>query len=241
MWSTRSDPWAGAIGMLALMLSKAFVEYSTSGLENPLTHLLLVWFLLALAGRSLFLGRARGGSGHAEPDGPRADRRAGGLLLAWTRYGVRRGFPAVAAGFLPFFAWELFALLYYGSPFPNTSPAKLNTGIDGLPMAAQGLRYLANFAANDPPGGAPGRRRNDLRRAGARSRRAGRRYRSTALPGLRRSDRRRLHERPFSSRRRSSSRSCFSSMAPRSGCAGQSPRWRSCCSRSGSSHPSRRR
>ena len=38
-----------ALGLLAILLlaaSKAFVDYCTSGLENPLTHLLLVLFLL---------------------------------------------------------------------------------------------------------------------------------------------------------------------------------------------------
>jgi arabinofuranosyltransferase len=42
----RRDPLvaAGAIGALAL--SRAYVDYSTSGLENPLTHLLLALFAL---------------------------------------------------------------------------------------------------------------------------------------------------------------------------------------------------
>ena len=30
---------------------------------------------------------------------------------------------------LPLLAWELFSLLFYGFPFPNTYYAKLNTGI----------------------------------------------------------------------------------------------------------------
>ena len=32
-------------GLLALIGSRAFMDYSTSGLENPLTHLLLACFL----------------------------------------------------------------------------------------------------------------------------------------------------------------------------------------------------
>ena len=51
---------AGLLGITILTLSKAFVDYSTSGLENPLTHLLLVLFCLVLLGgqvdrRRLFL------------------------------------------------------------------------------------------------------------------------------------------------------------------------------------------
>ena len=36
------------LALSTLALSKAFVDYSTSGLENPLTHLLLAGFFLAL-------------------------------------------------------------------------------------------------------------------------------------------------------------------------------------------------
>ena len=36
---------AAALGVLALSCSTAFVDYSTSGLENPLTHLILALFL----------------------------------------------------------------------------------------------------------------------------------------------------------------------------------------------------
>ena len=45
-----ADVRAGVLSTLAL--SKAFVDYSTSGLENPLTHLLLVGFFLGLDLRS---------------------------------------------------------------------------------------------------------------------------------------------------------------------------------------------
>src|SRR5688572_19610463 len=38
---------AAAFTISALILSKAFIDYSTSGLENPLTHLLLALFFVA--------------------------------------------------------------------------------------------------------------------------------------------------------------------------------------------------
>ena len=37
---------SSVIGVSILVLSKAFVDYSTSGLENPLSHLLLIIFFL---------------------------------------------------------------------------------------------------------------------------------------------------------------------------------------------------
>lgn len=44
--AARRDAFA-AFGVLTLLLSKAFMDYSASGLENPLTHLLLVLFFIA--------------------------------------------------------------------------------------------------------------------------------------------------------------------------------------------------
>src|SRR5687768_1854279 len=38
--SIARDLWIAIVGAVLLMSSRAFVDYSTSGLENPLTHLL---------------------------------------------------------------------------------------------------------------------------------------------------------------------------------------------------------
>src|SRR5258708_11080155 len=40
------SPYVAAMGILILAASKSFIDYSTSGLENPLTHLLIVLFVL---------------------------------------------------------------------------------------------------------------------------------------------------------------------------------------------------
>ena len=42
--------FSAVVGVTILALSKAFTEYSTSGLENPLTHLLLLVFLYIFLG-----------------------------------------------------------------------------------------------------------------------------------------------------------------------------------------------
>ena len=42
---------AAILALVVLILSKAFVDYSTSGLENPLTHLLVVGFWVAYSRR----------------------------------------------------------------------------------------------------------------------------------------------------------------------------------------------
>ncbi len=152
-------PVGAMLGVGILSLSRAFMDFSTSGLENPLTHLLLVLFLLSatnpirsqgtqnraglwvLAGLSilnrmdialLFLPWMA----HTAWEGVRA-RRARGLL------------PALV-GLSPFIAWEVFALVYYGFPFPNTAYAKLSSGLPWYALARQGVGYLANSVAVDP-------------------------------------------------------------------------------------------
>ena len=46
--------------------------------------------------------------------------------------------------------WELFSLIYYGFPFPNTAYAKLNTGIPQDELIDQGIMYFINSIAVDP-------------------------------------------------------------------------------------------
>jgi arabinofuranosyltransferase len=47
LWRYRHAPTLGALALLVLSASPSFIDYSTSGLENPLTHLLAVLFVLA--------------------------------------------------------------------------------------------------------------------------------------------------------------------------------------------------
>ena len=145
---------AAALALLGLALSQAYVDYSTSGLENPLTHLLLAAFLV-----TFFTGKS----------GDRrlfwlslwaallAVNRLDALLLVLPALGwafwQRRSWRAaglVALGFLPLLGWLAFSLVYYGFPLPNTAYAKLATGIAGDDLARQGLAYLLNSLHWDP-------------------------------------------------------------------------------------------
>ncbi len=149
------DALGSAAILLVLALSRVFADYSSSGLENPLSHVLLLalvyaqqrlpakdqvrlaWLLCALLVLNridlLFL---------ALPIAASVSRR-GGLPL---RSQLRLAMPAL---FL-LGAWAGFATLYYGSPLPNTYFAKLTTGIDRADYYRQGCRYLADFAQYDP-------------------------------------------------------------------------------------------
>ena len=145
-----------ALALALLVCSRAFMDYSTSGLENPLTHLLLAAFIFVLLGRPssdrsfLHLAALAGLATLNRMDtlllvAPALVQR---LFLFRDRW--RRGFLLLGLGFAPFLAWEAFAIVYYGFPFPNTAYAKLNTGVPAADLAQQGLIYLVNSLAWDP-------------------------------------------------------------------------------------------
>jgi arabinofuranosyltransferase len=142
---------AAALAVSALLLSsKAFVEYSTSGLENPLSNLLLVLFIgLYLSNRKLGWLALLACLGTLN----RMDTvlfYAPALALELWRARSWRSVGTVALGFAPMIAWESFSLVYYGFFFPNTAYAKLSTGIEGADLARQGVQYLLNACEMDP-------------------------------------------------------------------------------------------
>ena len=154
LFGVSRTPATALVAGSALVLSKSFTEFSTSGLESPLTYLLLASFCaiaLREGPRPPPLGRLALIAALA------ASTRMDTLLLylpvlalVWWRGARLRGAGALALGFLPFLLWELFALVYYGFPFPNTAYAKLQTGVPRADLVLQGLRYLADSLRIDP-------------------------------------------------------------------------------------------
>jgi arabinofuranosyltransferase len=143
------------LGISVLTVSKAFTDYSTSGLENPLTHFLIVLFLrVFLAGGDpgvrgvLLLSSIAALVGLTRMDALLILLPA--LACAVFMRPTPGALTAGAAGMLPLLAWELFSLFYYGVPFPNTAYAKLGTGIGGLVLAGRGVEYLQNSLRCDP-------------------------------------------------------------------------------------------
>jgi arabinofuranosyltransferase len=141
-------------GLTALICSNAFIDYSTSGLENPLTHLLLVLFF------SLYVSIKPGSRRNfllALVTALIGINRTDAMLLCLPLWLLslfenhsRRGWLFALLGLLPLIAWELFSLFYYGFPFPNTFYAKLNTGIPEANLLRQGLTYFINSIIMDP-------------------------------------------------------------------------------------------
>ncbi len=145
---------AAAVALVALVASRAFTDFSTSGLENALGHLLLVGFVLCAR---RMRGAPRAFLGAALCAGLAVTNRMDAALLvapallaaAWTLPRARAA-GLLALGAAPFLLWEAFALAYYGFPFPNTAYAKLGTGVDAAALVQQGLVYLRHSLANDP-------------------------------------------------------------------------------------------
>ena len=150
------SPFVAVVGLAILAASKSFIDYSTSGLENPLTHLLIVLFVLvffqyqqskryllwlSLLGSMMILNRM---------DTVLLFLPA--LIYAWYRASKPRlkALRTILLAFTPFIAWELFSLFYYGFLFPNTAYTKLNTGISTGQLLKQGLVYLINSSIFDP-------------------------------------------------------------------------------------------
>lgn len=142
----------------SLIFSKAFLDYSTSGLENPLSHLCI---LITVYAAFRF---------EAKPNGnnlkiyilmsafvvlTRQDLAIIILpLSAHILYRAKQGkisllFP-VLIGLSPIILWEVFSILYYGFPFPNTAYAKLGSGIEKLDILRQGLYYFRESFLMDP-------------------------------------------------------------------------------------------
>lgn len=149
--------------VLGCTLSKAFMDFSTSGLENPLTHLILVIFSYLLISRSR---RFEVLSGIALLVSAASLNREDSILLFLPALGyeiyhyvkktggidvsISEILKALGLALMPWTSWHLFSIWYYGYPFPNTALAKLACGIPISEFVSQGFVYLANSLAWDP-------------------------------------------------------------------------------------------
>jgi arabinofuranosyltransferase len=154
--------WRFALLLGLLLSSKAFVDYTSSGLEYPLSFLLLAAFYCR------FLAQARDVTTPA-PSGLIALggiaslsflNRSDSILLyvvplaylGWTAWPLyrRKLLAYFGVAFTPAALWLLFSFIYYGFPFPNTYYAKVATGIPRSLQLRQGIAYVANSINFDP-------------------------------------------------------------------------------------------
>lgn len=129
---------------LPFLAAKSVIDYTSSGLENPLSYLLFAAFIYVLLRKydhrffwffcSLIVGLSL------------FNRLDAILIYAPTLaylYYIKKPvrYTQIVIGALPLLTWLSFSLLYYGFVFPNTKYAKLSTGMELWQYIAQGLHY----------------------------------------------------------------------------------------------------
>jgi arabinofuranosyltransferase len=146
------------LAVIALLFSKAFIDYSTSGLENPLSHLFILLssyyafafsknpsnknlFLFTIVISLLYLTRQ---------DLILCVMPLGVLILFKAKKQKLQYVRAIAFGLLPAISWLLLSLWYYGFPFPNSAYAKLGHEIGMMELISQGGLYFLDSLSNDP-------------------------------------------------------------------------------------------
>jgi arabinofuranosyltransferase len=161
IWRWLDRPLDGWLALALLASSKSFVDYTSSGLENSLGYLLLAVFSALVLGR-----RDRAGEPAAVLPvlvlvaSLAFVNRADMILLyapvlVWlVARSVRglgwRGGRWILLASAPAWGWLLFAVIYYGFPFPNTYYAKAQSGMPQWLQLRQGFAYTVSSLRFDP-------------------------------------------------------------------------------------------
>ena len=138
--------------IILLPFSWAFIDYSTSGLENPLSYFLvslLLYFLVGIDSRKylqilfiilalLFLNRLD----YSVLFLPLA------LYLMWYSTNIRQLLRNIWPGAVIIFIWFIFATFYFGSPLPNTFYAKLTAGYPTEEVFMRGWNYFLSMKSD---------------------------------------------------------------------------------------------
>ena len=145
--------WKAVAAIGILCLSKSFIDYNSSGLENCLTHLLLagflwIWLSQTRENKLFWLSLIAAFEVVNRMDTLLLLLPA--LTVEWLRKPSFKAVLQVSLGFLPLLVWISFAIIYYGFIFPNTAYSKLNTGIPAGETWQQGFFYFLNSLELDP-------------------------------------------------------------------------------------------
>lgn len=148
------------IGVTALLLfSNAFMEYSTSGLENPLAYTFAGILITLTAVRpeslgsttwALLLGVSAAGLFLTRMDLVVVLIPVMVTLVWENRRNLREILLGIGAFALPTALWFLWTYAYYSTWLPNTFAAKRNVSIPMAELVFQGFRYLWVGFENDP-------------------------------------------------------------------------------------------
>ena len=146
------------IGFFSFVGSKAFLSYTTSGLENSLLFLFMALFIWQYMKRDFFDSRhllllALTFSGIALTRMDNVLLFIPAIVYVFLAKRENTGFIKCVfigiAGLMPFFVWELFSFIYYGSFVPNTAYVKIGTGITLADYVKHGILYYWYTLLND--------------------------------------------------------------------------------------------
>ncbi len=146
------------VGFAAFVGSQAFISYTTSGLENSLLFFLSALFIWRLSKSEKYSGKEM--LILALIFSLSAMTRMDSVLLfipviVWIYLFKRDNVSFIKAvgigilGLMPFILWELFALFYFGFPFPNPAYVKLGTHISESEYIQRGIVYTIYTAFDD--------------------------------------------------------------------------------------------
>jgi arabinofuranosyltransferase len=124
------------------------MDFSVSGMENPLTDFTVALFLLTFWHRPRVLALSFIAALSAVNRMDTALFFLPALSLVYWRAGWR-AWNDILLDWSPFLAWCAFSVFYYGFLFPNTAYAKLYTGIPATATWHQGLLYYLNAVRSD--------------------------------------------------------------------------------------------
>jgi len=154
IFKAASERSTGIAAIVVLVSSKAFVDFSVSGLENPLTHLLIILFLLIylrneMSLKTLFyLSFISGWAMLCRMDNILLFAPV--LVVGAWRLPKKDASLAILLGLSPFLAWSIFSLFYYGFAWPNTAYAKLGHGVPEIEIVRQSFYYFIDSISIDP-------------------------------------------------------------------------------------------
>lgn len=158
LWNFAVNKRSMVVAVILLGGSMAFVDFSSSGLENPLTHILVVLFFILFVNQDGYSSKGKLLQLSLIAAFSSLNRLDTILLfipaLFFQIFSVGEKpwkiMMLVVAGFVPLLLWEVFATFYYGFPLPNTYYAKVGTGIDQFYLFKQGWAYIQNSFQWDP-------------------------------------------------------------------------------------------
>lgn len=151
----NEDQWKTPLLILLLICSKSFVDYTSSGLENPLSYFLIalfyvIFFIHSIKNfvftqkeiLSLFIIASLAFINRQDTLLFYLPALLYLLISSVMHYRLK-GLLIILIGIFPAILWLAFALLYYGFPFPNTAYAKsFNNGLSFLYQCQMGWEYL---------------------------------------------------------------------------------------------------